>query len=138
MGKQTSEKVISLSNLARFKGKCDDKYKLYRHNLQLEISGDNYLYLVIMNSSPTPITNFTRLKNAIVFSSGSTNDFIGLTGAYYDDGAGAVYPVEEVGILRTVTPHKLSIVYYYSTDTHDQVDVAQSNISHYQDNVVEA
>ena len=138
MGKVTSDKAISLTNLARFKGKCDDHYKLYRHNLQIEISGDNYLFLVVMNSSPTPITNFTRLSNAIVFSSGNTNDFIGIGGAYYDDGAGAVYPVEQVGIIRTVSPYKLSIVYYYSTDTHDQIDVAQSSISRYTDDVVEA
>ena len=65
-----SEKIITLSNLAEFKSKCDETYstggggtKLYKHIVKISASPD--VYVTIISKSSTEINSGSALNTAL-------------------------------------------------------------------------
>ena len=61
-GKATAEKTISLSNLSRFKGKCDEKYRLYFHTITISDNNNTrHVRFTVPSSSGDAVNTFLGL-----------------------------------------------------------------------------
>ena len=108
---------------------------IYRHYVFLEIDSMHILSFSLENSSPTPITDFSKLSNALAYSNSNGGGAMG--GGYYDDDYGCVYAISAVDLILSTNPAKLSFEYYLGNNVSTLQTITPSDITDYTDNVVE-
>lgn len=132
-------KIISLSNLSEFKAKCDENYRLYRHDLAIGLGTSNIgnLQISIYSSKATAYTT-QRILELVNDVFGGIDDYVIREHGHfsYDNGDsfGYTYSIEVQGTTAAPT---LNISFVNLANSIPSLSNIELEITSVYDNVLE-